>query len=59
VLEDAGEPRAELRATGKTFLSRERGDERLLDRVFRRLAVTELERREAQQVGPLRLDFVS
>jgi len=59
VLEDAGEPGAKLRATGEALLRRERGDERFLDRVFRGLAVTELERREAQQVRPLRLDFVS
>jgi hypothetical protein len=59
VLEDAGEPGAQLRAPGEALLGRERGDERFLDRVFRGLAVTELERREAQQVRPLRLDFVS
>jgi len=59
VLEDAGQPRAQLGAPGEALLGRERGDERFLDRVFRGLAVTELERREAQQVRPLRLDFVS
>jgi len=59
VLEDAGEPGAKLRATGEALLRRERGDERFLDRVFRGLAVTELERRVAQQVRPLRFDFVS
>lgn len=59
VLEDAGQPGAELRAAGEAFLRGERRDERFLDRVFRGLAVTELERREAQQVRPLRFDFVS
>ena len=59
VLEDAGQPGAQLRAPGEALLGRERGDERFLDRVFGGLAVTELERREAQQVRPLRLDFVS
>ena len=59
VLEDAGQPGTELRAAGEAFLRCERRDERFLDRVFRGLAVTELERREAQQVGPLRFDFVS
>ena len=59
VLEDAGQPGAELGAAGEAFLRGERRDERFLDRVFRGLAVTELQRREAQQVRPLRLDFVS
>ena len=59
VLEDAGQPGAELGAAGEAFLRGERRDERFLDRVFRGLAVTELERREAQQVRPLRFDFVS
>ena len=59
VLEDAGQPGTELRAAGEAFLRGERRDERFLDRVFGGLAITELERREAQQVRPLRLDFVS
>ena len=59
VLEDAGQPGAELGAAGEAFLRGKRRDERFLDRVFRGLAVTELERREAQQVRPLRFDFVS
>ena len=59
VLEDAGEPGAKLRPAGEAFFRRERGDQRFLDRVFRGLAVTELQRREAQQVSPLRFDFVS
>ena len=59
VLEDAGQPGAELGAAGEAFLRGERRDERFLDRVFRGLAVTELERRVAQQVRPLRFDFVS
>ena len=59
VLEDAGQPGAELGAAGEAFLRGERRDERFLDRVLGGLAITELERREAQQVRPLRFDFVS
>ena len=59
VLEDPGQPGAELGATGEAFLRGERRDEGFLDRVLGGLAVTELQRREAQQVRPLRFDLVS
>lgn len=58
VLEDAGQPGADLRAAGEALLCGERGQERFLDRVLGGLAVAKLQRGVAQQVGPLRLDLV-
>jgi hypothetical protein len=57
VLEDAGQPGADLRAAGEGLLRGERGEERFLDRVLGGLAVAKLQRGVAQQVGPLRLDL--
>ena len=58
VLEDAGQPSADLRAAGEALLRGERGQERFLDRVLGGLAVAKLQRGVAQQVGPLRLDLL-
>ena len=58
VLEDAGQPGADLRAASEALLRGERGQERFLDRVLGGLAVAKLQRGVAQQVGPLRLDLV-
>ena len=58
VLEDAGQPGANLGAAGEGFLGGERGQERFLDRVLGGLAIAKLERGVAQQVRALRLDFV-
>jgi hypothetical protein len=57
VLEDPGEPGAQVRAPGEAFLGAERREERFLNGVFGRLAVTQLQRGEAQKVGPERFDF--
>ena len=58
VLEDAGQPGADLGAAGEALLRGERGQERFLDRVLGGFAVAKLQRGVAQQVGPLRLDLV-
>jgi hypothetical protein len=58
VLQDAGQPGANLGAAGEALLRSERGQERFLDRVLGGLAVAKLQRGVAQQVGPLRLDLV-
>ena len=57
VLEDSGDPRAQVRSTGEAFLGGERREKRFLYCVFGRLAVTQLERGEAEKIGPERLDF--
>jgi hypothetical protein len=58
VLEDAGQPGANLGATSEGLLGGERRQECFLDRILGRLAVAKLQRGVAQQVGPLRLDLV-
>ena len=58
VLEDAGQPGADLGAAGEALLCGERGQEGFLDRVLGSFAVAKLQRGVAQQVGPLRLDLV-
>ena len=58
VLEDAGQPGADLGAAGEALVCGERGQERFLDRILGGLAVAKLQRGVAQQVGPLRLDLV-
>jgi len=58
VLQDAGQPGADLGAAGEALLRGERGQQRFLDRVLGSLAVAKLQRGVAQQVGPLRLDLV-
>ena len=58
VLEDAGQPGAQLRAAGEALLRGERRDEGFLDGVLGGLAVAKLQRGVAQQVRPLRFDLV-
>ena len=57
VLEDAGDPGAQVRAPGKALLGGERREEGFLYRVFGRLAIAQLERGVANQVRPERLDL--
>jgi len=57
VLEDSGEPGAQVRAPGEALLGGERREKRFLHCVFGCLAVTQLQRGEAEEVGPERLDF--
>ena len=57
VLEDPGEPGAQVRAPGEALFRGERREERFLYCVFGGLAVAELQRGEAEKVGPERFDF--
>src|SRR5688572_26372904 len=56
VLEDPGEPGAQVRAPGEGRLARERGDERVLDRILRGVRVAQLQRGIAQEVRAFALD---
>ena len=57
VLEDAGDPGTQVRATGEALLRGEGRDEGFLDCVFGCLAVTQLERGVAQEIRPERFDL--
>jgi hypothetical protein len=54
VLEDPGDPGAQIGAAFEAFLRRERREQRLLHRVLGRLAVAKLQRGIAQQEGSQR-----
>ena len=56
VLQDSGEPGAQVRARGERSLAGERGEESFLDRVLGGVRVAQLQAGVAQQVGALALD---
>ncbi len=58
VLQDAGEPGAELRPPGEALLRGERRDECFLNCILGSLPVAKLQRGEAQQIRPLRFDLL-
>ena len=57
VLEDPGDPGPQVGAALKACLRRERGEQRFLHRVLGRLAVAQLQRGVAHEIGPQRLDL--
>ena len=50
VLEDAGEPGLEARATGEAFRALQRRDQRVLHHVLGEIVVAQLQHRDAEQV---------
>ena len=57
VLEDAGEPGAQVGAADEIGFPRQRGEQGILDGVLRRGRVPQLQRGEAQQVRPQAFDL--